>query len=142
MIHFAAHASPNPENPLQSAIVLSRGDKGHLLSASEIMKIPLQARLVTVSSCRGAGSRIYSGEGLVGLTWAFLRAGAHGVIAGLWDVPDRATSQLMGNLYARLASGEAPEQALRKAKLAMLASGSNSALPFNWAAFQYFGGSY
>ena len=89
-----------------------------------------------------AGSRIYPGEGLVGLTWAFLRAGAHGVIAGLWDVPDQTTSKLMGTLYSRLALGERPEDALRHAKLAMLDSGPGTALPYNWAAFQHYLGAY
>lgn len=142
LVHFAAHASSSPDSPLQSAIVLSRYDRRHLLPAAEVMKIPLHARLVTISACGGAGSRIYSGEGLVGLTWAFQRAGAQAVVAGLWDVPDGATSRLMGHLYSRLASGDSPDRALRQAKLAMLAAGSASALPYNWAAFQHYVGSY
>ena len=45
------------------------------------------------------GRRAYSGEGLVGLAWAFLRAGAHNVIAGLWEVTDASTEQLMDRFY-------------------------------------------
>jgi CHAT domain-containing protein len=142
MIHFAAHAASNPENPLQSAIVLSQRDRRHLLTALDVMNIPLRATLVTVSSCSSAGSRIYSGEGLVGLAWAFLRAGAQGVIAGLWDVSDRATWKLMDELYSRLAAGESPDRALRNAKLAILNGGQSMALPYNWAAFQHYVGSY
>ena len=41
------------------------------------------------------GAKTYSGEGLVGLSWAFLRAGAHNVVAGLWDVTDLSTANLM-----------------------------------------------
>jgi len=52
------------------------------------VNLPLQAELVTISACRSAGARTYSGEGLVGLAWAFLNAGAHNVVAGLWNVED------------------------------------------------------
>jgi CHAT domain-containing protein len=142
IIHFAAHAAQNSENPLQSALVLSPRGQQHLLRASEVMNIPLRAELVTVSSCSSAGSRIYSGEGLVGLQWAFLRAGARGVIAGLWDVSDRATAKLMGELYSRLAAGEQPDQALRNAKLTMLNGSPSMGLPYNWAAFQHYISSY
>jgi CHAT domain-containing protein/Tfp pilus assembly protein PilF len=142
IIHFTAHAASNAENPLQSAIVLSSDKQRYLLPASDVMRIPLRATLVTVSSCSSAGSRIYSGEGLVGLTWAFLRAGANGVVAGLWDVPDRTTSKLMGELYSRLAAGAPPDLALRSAKIAILSGGHSQGLPYNWAAFQYYMGSY
>jgi len=63
--------------------------------ARDIVQHPLHADLVTISACYGGGERAYSGEGLVGLAWAFLRAGAHNVIAGLWDVTDASTEQLM-----------------------------------------------
>ncbi|HVW85110.1 MAG TPA: CHAT domain-containing protein [Bryobacteraceae bacterium] len=142
MLHFAGHAASNPISPLQSALVLSPGAGGHLLTAADVMNLHLNANLVTISACRGAGSRIYSGEGLVGLTWSFLRAGARGVIAGLWDVPDRPTAMLMGSLYQRLAAGERPQEALRDAKLAMLRSGPASSKPNNWAAFQYYSSTY
>ena len=55
-----------------------------------MLGIRLNAALVTISACRSAGARTYAGEGLVGLTWAFLEAGAQNVIAGLWDVSDRS----------------------------------------------------
>ena len=91
-IHFAAHATANRASPLDSALILSREGNMYSLTAREIMKVPLDASLVTLSSCRSAGARAYSGEGLVGLTWAFLQAGARNVVAGLWDVDDESTS--------------------------------------------------
>jgi CHAT domain-containing protein/Flp pilus assembly protein TadD len=138
LIHFSAHASANPRDPLESAVLLSAGGEGYKLYARQIVAIPLQARLVTISACRGAGSRVYSGEGLVGFTWAFLQAGAKNVIAGLWEVNDDSTAALMDTLYARLAAGQPPAQALREAKLALLRSGSAWAKPFYWAPFEDF----
>jgi CHAT domain-containing protein len=94
--------------------------------------------LVTISACRSAGERAYSGEGLVGFAWAFLRAGSRRVVAGLWDVDDRSTATLMDRFYAGLATGAPPARALREAKLALMKSGANYGKPYYWAAFQMF----
>ncbi|MGH7485323.1 MAG: CHAT domain-containing protein, partial [bacterium] len=85
-IHFSAHALANPESPLDSAVILSGTPETCKLFARDILPIRLNAELVTVSACRGAGARTYEGEGPVGFAWAFLSAGARNVIAGLWDV--------------------------------------------------------
>jgi CHAT domain-containing protein/tetratricopeptide (TPR) repeat protein len=135
LIHFAAHASAHRLRPLDSAVILSpRGDE-HKLYAREVIDIPVRARLVTLSACRSAGSRTYAGEGLVGLAWAFLGSGARNVVAGLWNVEDSSTADLMGELYRALAQGQAPDRALRAAKLALLRSETAHRKPFYWAPF-------
>ena len=133
-IHFTAHAVANRESPLDSAVLLSGGK----LYAREVMDVPLTADLVTVSACRGVGLRAYSGEGIVGFAWAFLRAGARHVIAGLWDVNDQSTAALMDVLYRELAAGKPPEAALRTAKLSLIASPGNLRKPYYWAPFQLY----
>jgi CHAT domain-containing protein len=138
LIHFSAHAVGNRENPLESAVILSRKGETYKLYAREVIGVPLKARLVTISACRGAGARVYSGEGLVGFAWAFLEAGAQNVIAGLWDVNDRSTAVLMDHLYAGLAAGRAPAMALRAAKLKLLNSGGAYRKPYYWAPFEVF----
>src|SRR6185436_14372746 len=102
IVHFTAHADANTESPLDSAVILSRGQTGYKLYARDVAAHPLTAGLVTISACRSAGERTYAGEGLVGFSWAFLRAGAKRVIAGLWDVDDRSTAELMERLYGAL----------------------------------------
>jgi CHAT domain-containing protein len=77
----------------------------------------------------------------VGLSWAFLRAGAHNVIGALWDVSDASTPQLMDALYESIAQGKHPEQALRAAKLSLLHSDNPFRKPFYWAPFQLYTGS-
>jgi len=142
-IHFVAHGTANRMSPLDSAIVLSKAgaeDDSFKLYARDIIRHPLRAQLVTISTCYGAGSRAYSGEGMVGLSWAFLRAGAHNVIGALWEVSDVSTPQLMDELYAELEKGKAPDVALRDAKLAMLHSTAYRK-PFYWAPFQLYTGS-
>jgi CHAT domain-containing protein len=140
-IHFVAHGTASRTSPLDSAVVLTKEGNSYKLYARDIVKQPLRAELVTVSACNGAGTRTYSGEGLVGLAWAFLRAGAHGVIAALWEVNDNSTSQLMDELYSGIRKGAAPEVALRDAKLSFLHSGTVYKKPFYWAPFQIYRGS-
>jgi CHAT domain-containing protein len=140
LIHFAAHATANRASPLDSALILSREGNAYTLTARDIMKIPLDADLVTLSSCRSAGARAYSGEGLVGLTWAFLKTGARRVIAGLWDVNDESTSKLMSRLYVEVTRGVPAEDALRAAKLSLLHAGYPYRNPYYWGPFQLYTG--
>ena len=142
-IHFVAHGTASRLSPLDSAIVLSKSalePDSFKLYARDIVQHPIRADLVTISACYGAGSRAYSGEGLVGLAWAFLRAGAHNVIASLWEVTDASTEQLMDHFYDELQNGSTPHEALRAAKLALL-HGSAFRNPFYWAPFQIYAGS-
>jgi CHAT domain-containing protein len=140
-IHFVSHAVASRTDPLDSAIILSPGkvaEDSFKLYARDIMQHPIDARLVTISACYGSGTRAYAGEGLVGLSWAFLRAGAHSVIGALWEVSDDSTPRLMDALYQGLESGQKPAAALRNAKLALLHSQSRFRMPFYWAPFQLY----
>ena len=142
-IHFVAHGTASRLSPFDSAIVLSKSalePDSFKLYARDIVQHPIRADLVTISACYGAGSRAYSGEGLVGLAWAFLRAGAHNVIASLWEVTDASTEQLMDHFYDELEKGATPQEALRAAKLALLHGGAFRN-PFYWAPFQLYAGS-
>lgn len=162
-IDFVAHGVASRTDPLDSAIILSSAERGQpggpaagptpdpssgntlssdtfKLYAREIIQHPIQARLVTISACSGSGERSYAGEGLVGLSWAFLRAGAHNVIGALWEVSDDSTPRLMDSLYRGLEEGLPPSTALRQAKLALLHSQSAFHRPFYWAPFQLYTG--
>jgi CHAT domain-containing protein/Tfp pilus assembly protein PilF len=140
-IHFVAHGTASRLSPLDSAIVLSTagGEDDFKLYARDIIRHHLRADLVTISACYSAGARAYSGEGLVGLSWAFLMAGAHNVVAALWDASDAPTEQLMNRFYDELDKGAPPDAALRAAKLSLLRG--NFRNPFYWAPFQLYAGS-
>lgn len=143
-IHFVAHGTASRLDPLDSAVVLSPSPDNpdnFKLYARDIMRDPLHARLVTISSCYGSGLRAYAGEGLVGLSWAFLRAGAHNVIGALWEVNDASTPLLMDRLYAGLEAGSAPDDALRAAKLSLIHSPAVYRKPLYWGGFQLYTGS-
>jgi CHAT domain-containing protein/tetratricopeptide (TPR) repeat protein len=140
-IHFVTHGTASRTHPLDSAVILSPEGDSFKLYARDIVRHPLSADLVTISACNGSGTRAYSGEGLVGLSWAFLRAGAHNVIAALWEVNDDSTPQLMDKMYSELSRGQDPASALRSAKLSLLKSDSVFKKPFYWAPFQLYSGS-
>jgi CHAT domain-containing protein/Flp pilus assembly protein TadD len=143
-LHFVAHGTASRARPLESAVILSQEGDSYKLYARDIVQHRLKANLVTISACNGAGTRAYSGEGLVGLSWAFLRAGAHNVIGALWEVSDASTPQLMDALYSELSQGKDPATALRDAKLALLHSADPDSVfkkPFYWAPFQLYAGS-
>jgi CHAT domain-containing protein len=142
-IHFVAHGVASRTDPLDSAIILSRtsaAEDSFKLHAREIIQHPIDARLVTISACYGGGTRSYAGEGLVGLSWAFLRAGAHNVIGALWEASDDSTPQLMDGLYQGLEKGKSPSAALRQAKLDLMHSRARFSQPFYWAPFQIYTG--
>ena len=142
LIHLDTHGTASDLSPLDSAVILSPGaDSSYKLYAREIKDIPLHADLVTISSCYGAGTRWYNNEGVVGLGWAFLRAGAHQVIAALWEVDDASSPQLMDDFYGELTQGKSAAEALRDAKLKMLHSSDFHRHPYYWASLQLYTGS-
>ena len=141
-LHFATHGTASITRPLESAIILSREGDSYKLYARDVIKHPMNAYLVSISACEGAGKRTFAGEGLIGLSWAFLRAGAHHVVAGLWEISTASTPQTMGELYKSLRQGKDPATALHAAKLSLLHS--KIALyhrPLYWAPFQLYLGS-
>ncbi|MBZ5524076.1 MAG: CHAT domain-containing protein, partial [Acidobacteriia bacterium] len=147
-IDFVAHGFASDRQPLDSAIILSpepgspqQIDKQFKLYAREIVNIKLHARVVIISACSSAGDRAYAAEGLVGLAWAFLRAGAHQVIAALWDVDDESTPKLMDDFYAEWQKNKDAASALRAAKLKMLRSNTAYSNPYFWAPLQLYTGS-
>jgi CHAT domain-containing protein len=144
-VHFATHGTASRTRPLESAVILSQEGDTYKLYARDIVTRHLKAELVTISACYGAGTRAYSGEGLVGLSWAFLRAGAHNVIGALWEVSDTpVTPQIIDSLYRELGEGKDLASALRSAKLSLLHSANPNSVfrkPFYWASFQLYAGS-
>jgi CHAT domain-containing protein/tetratricopeptide (TPR) repeat protein len=135
LLHVATHGLASSAAPSRSALWLAAdGDEDGLLQAREIALLPLAARLVVLSACRT--SQAAPSLGVEGLARAFLAAGATAVIAAHQDVDDRATAELMHELYRGLARGLEPARALQQAKRAAERRG----LPRrSWSAFVLIG---
>lgn len=143
-LHFATHGLVDSRHPALSALAMSRFDetgarRDGLLRLSDIYGLRLNADLVVLSACETALGRDILGEGLLGLSQGFLYAGARSLIASLWQVSDRATSELMTTFYAlMLDGGLPPAEALRSAQLAV-AGERRWADPYFWAGFVLLG---
>jgi CHAT domain-containing protein/Tfp pilus assembly protein PilF len=139
-LHFATHGFLDTARPSLSAIALSlvtrdgAAQEG-FLRAHELYNLSLSADLVVLSACQTGLGKEIRGEGLIGLTRAFMYAGAARVIVSLWSVSDRATASLMSRLYREmLRNGRTPSASLRAAQLA-LRSDARWQHPYYWAAF-------
>ncbi len=146
-VHFATHGILGGEVPGvgEPALVLTaEGDDGGFLTASEIAELKLDAQLAVLSACNTGSGEYVTGEGVMGLSRAFLIAGSRAVVMSLWPVASKATEQLMVQFYTNLRAGQDPHEALRAAKLKFRddaqKAGSIERHPFFWAPFVVFGG--
>jgi CHAT domain-containing protein/Tfp pilus assembly protein PilF len=158
-VHFAAHGVLNENKPEYSGIVLTLGApsalatragetaqraeperagqreesaEDGLLQVYEVFNLRLNAEVAVLSACETGLGKEVRGEGMVGLTRAFLYAGAEAVVVSLWKVMDPATAELMVRFYRHLRAGMKKAEALRQARLEML---DQYAHPYYWAAF-------
>ena len=140
VLHLAVHGVVDQNAHLESTLILAAdGDDNGLLQSWEILdQMRLEADLVTLSACETALGQEISGEGLLGLSSAFLIAGARTVLASLWSVADASTAELMGVFYEQLRAGKAKDEALRAAQRSLIESDETNH-PFYWAAFQLIG---
>jgi CHAT domain-containing protein len=141
IVHFATHGFLNSRHPELSGIVLSLVDEqgqeqNGFLRAHEVYGLTLPAELVVLSGCRTGLGKDIMGEGLIGLTRAFMHAGAARVLVSLWDVNDEATAELITRFYTRLLGPEkvSPAAALRAAQVSM-ARDKRWSSPYFWAGF-------
>ena len=103
-----------------------------VLRVFEIFNLRLNADLVVLSACQtGLGEQV-TGEGMIGLTRAFLYAGAQSLLVSLWPVSDRSTPDLMTSFYGHLRDSSTKAEALGRAKLERIQAGDE---PYRWAPF-------
>ena len=136
-VHFATHGLVNEEHPGLSRLLLmpesGSGEDG-VLHLGEVYNLRLNADLVVLSACDTGLGRIARGEGIIGLSRGFLYAGAKSLLVSLWPVSDDATSSLIVDFYTELLGGRPKSQALREAKLRIMARHPEYAKPYYWSA--------
>ena len=138
VVHLATHVLESSERPSYGLIALSLTARreSELLAPYEIAGWRTNAGLVVLSGCHSAAGAQLPGTGLLGLTRAWLMAGAHSVIGSDWATPDESGA-LFGALYQNLSGerGIPPAAALRAAQLEMIHSGGWRARPSYWGAY-------
>ena len=141
VIHFATHVMQE-ENSGAIALGLNDSGQAEYLGTAEITPMSVKAGLVVMSGCSSGKAEARPGTGLMGLTRAWIGAGAEAVLVTHWATPDDAGPFLV-SFYRRLreAPGGGPAGALRQARLEMLRSGTYRAKPEYWAAYFLVGNS-
>lgn len=180
VLHFSVHGKAEADFPETSRLVLSQAkaipgeektklakefpefkDEDGSLLAAEIVGLDIRADVVTLSACETAMGKVSGSEGIIGLTRAFMVAGANGMVVSLWEVSDAGSRVLMMLLHRRIAAGEQPAEALAAVQKEMRegtwrqgefapekAYEDNGTrkfkdldlnLPYYWSAFQYWG---
>lgn len=145
VLHFATHGIVVPELPNLSAIIFAPSEdheEDGFLNTHEIMNLNLKADFVNLSACETGLGKIYKGEGVVGLTQAFLIAGANSISVTLWPVADVSTSLFMQEMYRFVEESDMSYlQAITKVKREFISGryGEEYKKPYYWAPFVYYG---
>lgn len=139
-IYLSTHAIIYESQPMYSLIAFAQNadpSEDGFLHTYEVFNLRLNADLVTLSACETGLGKLSRGEGLIGLTRAFLYAGAQSVVVSMWSV-DESTAMLMKHFYKNIRKGKTKIEALQQAKLTLLKTrekGLSFAHPFLWAPF-------
>jgi CHAT domain-containing protein len=134
VLHIASHGEYNERNPLFSRLILTPGggDDGSL-EVREVYGLDLsRTNLVVLSACETNVGRQIGGDEIVGLTRAFIYAGAPTVVSSLWTVNDRATAIFMAAFYESIGGGASKPAALQAAQQRTPREYSH---PYYWAGF-------
>lgn len=138
--HLATHGVFDESIPEFSGLVftlLQRDGNSRFgfLKAHDIARLNVPAELVVLSACDSAAGENVNGEGVMGLSYAFLHAGAKQVIATLWSVDDARSRELMVVFYRELMrNGRNAAEALRQSQMKLMRKPATSA-PYYWAGF-------
>ncbi len=138
IVHFAGHGYFDADNPLDSGLRLAGDD---VLTTRDVFDLPssLNASLVTLSGCETGVSENHPGDELLGLTRAFLYAGAPSLLVSLWRVADDSTAFLMRSFYGRLRAAGGSEATVDALRNAMLETKSEHHSLDRWAPFTLVG---
>jgi CHAT domain-containing protein len=138
IIHLAVHGIVDSAFPDRGALILgssSSSQEDGLLQAREIMDLPINADLVTLTACDTGRGKLLGQEGIASIETAFLSAGAKSVIASLWTADDVYTINLIKRFYRYIVSGQEKGAALQQAKVDLIKEFGDRALPVYWAGF-------
>ena len=137
-VHVAAHATIDDNAPWRSGVLLSSLGGPRWWRAREIARDGAVGDLIVLSTCESAGGRVFGGEGMLGLTQAFLAAGARTVVATAWPVDDGVALVFSRSFYAALGRGDTVGEAAHRARTALREEIATSH-PSHWAAWMVVG---
>ena len=146
VLHLSLHGELDTERPEFSHLVFSLWDDDGRptdgrLYVHELDGLDLSCDLLVLSACNSARGKVFRGEGLVGMPFAALGAGAQRALVSLWSVDDAATAALMEAFYSALFEQRLPPAAaLRQAQRQLFEPQDGPwRSPYYWAGFVLYG---
>jgi CHAT domain-containing protein len=142
VIHFAGHSIPGLDSGEDSFLLFAPEDGASAVYTSDVAAMKFtNTRLVILAACSSSRGLTRGKEGMPSIARGFLAAGVSAVAGTLWDVEDEASEGFFTTFHQYLATGMAPENALREAQLDMIRGGDPTrAHPIVWAGVQVMGG--
>ncbi len=139
-LHLAMHAIVNQENSNQSALYFNANtqDSTQFLTVQEIYNLPIKTNLLVMSACNTNAGAMVNGEGVFSLARAFRYAGCPNIVASLWPVGDRASSEIMRGFYQSLYADFPKAEALQLAQISFIETAKNPH-PYYWSSFVLLG---
>lgn len=142
VLHFACHGYFDSDVSEMSSVLFSEvseklndvSDDDGYLTVGEAATLNLAAQMVCLSACQTGLGKIQKGQGLVGLSRAFIAAGAKNVGVTLWSVNDEATTEFMLRIYKKVKRGMSFSAAYQKVKNEFR-NDEYYSHPYYWAAF-------
>ncbi|UOY05820.1 CHAT domain-containing protein [Muricauda sp. SCSIO 64092] len=136
ILHLSLHGLVDTDDPSRSCIIFDDTKKEFLLSPPDLYKNRLGADLVLLSACHSANGKIYNGEGVQGMSKAFLLAGSQNVLSSLWNASESSSLGITHSFLTYVKQGVPFDLALQKAKLNYLKEVTPSQRhPYYWANF-------
>jgi CHAT domain-containing protein len=143
IIHLAMHTFLSDQNPMNSAMIFALSDDASedgLLHTYEVYGIPLNARMVVLSSCNTGSGILSTGEGILSLARGFLYSGSRSVVMSMWEIEDKSGTDVVKMFYDHLKKGESKSEALKKARHDYLKSaGQMRSHPYFWSTLVVYG---
>jgi CHAT domain-containing protein len=143
IIHLAMHTLLNDRDPMRSTLIFSHVndsvDDGYL-KTYEIYGIPLNAKMVVLSSCNTGTGQLNSGEGILSLARGFIYSGSQSVVMSMWEIEDRSGTDIVKMFYDNLKKGYSKSVSLKKARISFLKKADNlRSHPYFWSSLVVYG---
>jgi len=143
IIHLAMHTFLSDQNPMNSAMIFSLVDdtpEDGMLHTYEVYGIPLQTKMVVLSSCNTGTGILSTGEGILSLARGFLYSGSQSVVMSMWEIEDKSGTEIIKMFYENLKNGSTKSKALRKSRSDYLKKANQlKSHPYFWSALVVYG---
>lgn len=143
IIHLAMHTVLNDRDPMYSTLIFSSEKDtadDRYLKTYEIYSVPLRAKMVVLSSCNTGAGLLYSGEGIMSLARGFIYSGSESVVMAMWEIEDKAGTDIVKGFYDNLKKGYSKSTSLRRARIKYLKNADQlRSHPYFWSALVVYG---